>query len=1006
MQNTENTKNTAGRLGRLQWILIIVGVVLVIAITVTVLLVINNWKNDPGPRQVFSSGDYDYVILEDGTAELVGYYGSEIEITLPTSLDGILVSSVGEYAFRGEDFSAVFFPYGYKRVGNGGFAGCTTLSRVVLASTLAEIGASAFEDCSELKILLLPEDMDDSELTETRLPESLNYLGSAAFSGTLISGIRIPGGVKEIAAGTFLDCDRLSSITIPSTCRVLGDYAFSGCVSLKSIVMSYVREIGSFTFSNCTSLSSVAFGKQLSSVGNSVFLGCDSLKSVTVAADNESFTTEGGVLIDKLNKKVLLLPRLAEVESYTVPDYVLHIADGAFGMNTNLTELVLPAGLLTIGENAFQGTESLSRVVMADTPANVSIDFPRGITYVGGLAFDGSAAFSTFNGEFAIIGDGILVKYLPRLEGGVPVKTEYATPVVRPGTVGGIETDRVVGISLTLPESVKSISSAFRSNLELIDIKIGSNVRYIGNFAFFEAKHLESVDLSESGVTHIGDQAFSGCYALSEIALPATLGTVGNEVFFECTALASVELPASLKYIGDYMFADCTALREIIMPSGVAEIGKYAFYQTTALSEVSLPSTLSVIHDYAFAGSGIKSFVLPAGVGAGVGILHQAPMLESITINGSGTVPMAICMGAGKLNTVIINGAYTAIGEDCFYDCARLVSVSVPDTVTEIGAYAFYKCPRLEEIHFGGDLTSIGEYAFASNVRLKSFEFDRTLTVVGEYAFDNCVKLSGVDLSWLTSIGRGAFHGCEGITSANLKSLGYSLADNVFAGCTGLRDIQLNDSITFIGKNALSVTAITEIDLPEGLDYIGNSAFAGCKSLKSVAFNSKLERIEYMAFYLCESLLSIELPESLVFIGSSAFDSCRSLGRVRMGNAVHTIEGAAFRGCTYLNDITLSTGLREVTEEMLSSTAIVDIEIPEGISKIGDSAFYSCSNLETVVLPGGIKSIGSYAFSGCEKIRSVLVRGDKGGYLYKGGVTIDVGNDYLKAGYIRAEEEG
>ena len=137
-----------------------------------------------------SSGDYEYKILHNGTAEITKYNGSDTEITIPSEIDGHKVTV---------------------------------------------IGLGAFKNCLRIKSITIP--------------DSVTTIGNNAFYGckSLIS-ITIPDGVTSIGDDAFFDCKSLTSITIPESVTTIGDRAFYGCYNLiiygkiGSVAEKYAKE--------------------------------------------------------------------------------------------------------------------------------------------------------------------------------------------------------------------------------------------------------------------------------------------------------------------------------------------------------------------------------------------------------------------------------------------------------------------------------------------------------------------------------------------------------------------------------------------------------------------------------------------------------------------------------------------------------------------------------------------------------------------------------------------
>ena len=118
-----------------------------------------------------------------------------------------------------------------------------------------------------------------------------------------------------------------------------------------------------------------------------------------------------------------------------------------------------------------------------------------------------------------------------------------------------------------------------------------------------------------SGVTSIGEAAFSGCYSLSSIIIPDSVTSIGNGAFGSCYSLSSITIPDGVTSIGVYAFYSCYSLSSIIIPDGVTSIGVYAFYSCYSLSSITIPDSVTSIGEAAFSDCySLSSIIIPDSV--------------------------------------------------------------------------------------------------------------------------------------------------------------------------------------------------------------------------------------------------------------------------------------------------------------------------------------------------------------------------------------------------------
>ena len=236
-------------------------------ITALPLTAVNSFAADNG----ITSGKYEYVVLDDGTAEITDYFGSATKLTIPSEIDGYKVTSVGSSAFYGcTSLTSVNIPDSVKSIGDHAFLICTSLTSITIPDGVTSIGVGVFGFCNSL--------------TSITIPDSVTSIGDEAFYDCAwLTSVTIGNGVTRIGQSAFEDCKSLTSITIPDGVISIGDEAFYDCTSLISITIpNSVTSVGNRAFYNCTWLTSVTIGNGVKSIGYSAFYNCTWLTSVTI----------------------------------------------------------------------------------------------------------------------------------------------------------------------------------------------------------------------------------------------------------------------------------------------------------------------------------------------------------------------------------------------------------------------------------------------------------------------------------------------------------------------------------------------------------------------------------------------------------------------------------------------------------------------------------------------------------------------------------------------------
>ena len=212
-----------------------------------------------------------------------------------------------------------------------------------------------------------------------------------------------------------------------------------------------------------------------------------------------------------------------------------------------------------------------------------------------------------------------------------------------------------------------------------------------------------------------------------------------------------------------------------------------------------------------------------------------------------------------NIPSVIDGKSVTSIGNDAFYGCSALTSITIPDSVTSIGNQAFIYCKGLSSVTIGNSVTSIGGGAFLDCSGLTNITIPDGVTSIGDNSFYGCSALTSIAIpDSVTSIGGGAFSGCSGLTSITIPNRVTSIGSTAFYGCSALTSITIPDSVTSIGGSAfIGCTGLTSITIPDSVTSIGGFAFNGCSGLTSITIPNSVTSIGDRAFYGCSGLTTV-----------------------------------------------------------------------------------------------------------------------------------------------------
>ena len=937
-------------------------------------LVLFGWLLLATPLAV--QAQFNYTANSDGTScTITGYTGSGGAVTIPGTIAGLTVTSIGDFAFfNSASLTSVTIPSGVTSIGMFAFCDCPSLTSVTVPNGVTTIGQSAFNACTSL--------------TSAAIPQSLNTIGQGAFvnciSMTTITVdpqnstySSLDGVLFNKAQTTLIQCPngKGGSYSIPNTVTKIGQDALSGCRSLTSVRIP----------SGVMSLDSGALGS------------CFSLTTITIDAQNPSYSSANGVLFNKEQTILIQYPG-GLAGSHTLPSTVVKLADESFYGCANLTAFAIPDNVTSLGVNVFGNCGVLTSVTLGpgitsipdgtffDCPKLASITIPDNITSIGSNAFE-----------------------LCDL------------------------------VNVSFPAGLTAIgSNAFYGNVRLTGVAIPASVSSIGGgpFEFCSSLTAITVDPQNPSYCSVGGVLFDkGQTMLLEYpgglgggyTIPSGVTAIVPNGFWGCQSLTSVTIPASVTIIDAGAFASCPLLAGVYFQGNAPSANSTLFDGDNLLATVYyLPGATGWTSTFAQKATTLESTPLsvPAITWAPPAAINYGTALSSVQLDASASQQGTFAyMPAAR--TAVNAGTYTLRVSFAPTDTSHYAPATATQTLTVNQTTPL--------------LTWAAPAAISNGTALSSTQLDATANVPGTFVYApdvGAVLAGGAQTLTVTFTPSDTANYTTATATETLTVIpfNYTTANGAItiSGYTGSGGVVTIPStvnglpVTGIGDHAFaSATGLTSITIPDGVTSIGTGAFGGCSSLANVTIPNTVTSIGDSAFLACDALTAITLPSSLASLGDDAFSFCSHLTDVLIPRSVTSIGNYVFTGCSDLTAImvdpqnssysSLGGVLFDKSQTILvgyppglagsytipasvtniganafgGCTGLASVAIPDSVTNIGAGAFENCMGLTTVTIPNSVMSIGSDAFTACPNLTALTVNGQNAYYSSVNGVLFD-----------------
>ena len=371
-----------------------------------------------GNKAEASSEVFDYELDENGNATITGFdYSLAGDLVIPSTIDGYLVTALGDWSFSWSDISSVVIPEGVISIGGAAFQGCYNLVDVSIPNSVRYIYSNAFQECINLSKIDIPEGVKEiwteafsycERLASVTLPDSLEMVAENAFMETAIylnednweNGVlyidnylieanksiegsySIKEGTTGIAYNSFYGSDKLTNIIFPEGLKYIGDSAFYQCSSLESVTLSdELKKIYDSAFFQCSSLKSIIFPVGLNYIGHKAFYSAPLTDAYYIGSEFQWAKIEIGEMNPSLSNVVFLSDGIGLVPvegSTTVIERGGNSFDDWFvyGLKTRLRDTALSDYITVKGDGYYEaipvyvsyfGTGSVINVYNSET---------------------------------------------------------------------------------------------------------------------------------------------------------------------------------------------------------------------------------------------------------------------------------------------------------------------------------------------------------------------------------------------------------------------------------------------------------------------------------------------------------------------------------------------------------------------------------------------------------------------------------------------------------------
>ena len=369
---------------------------------------------------------------------------------------------------------------------------------------------------------------------------------------------------------------------------------------------------------------------------------------------------------------------------------------------------------------------------------------------------------------------------------------------------------------------------------------------------------------------------------------------------------------------------------------------------------LEIDPSVSGITGSVFTNSTYKEVYIPSTVTELYKTFEESNVETVILGEGTTKVPDYFAYYDKNLKKVVLPSSIKEFGTLSFSGCESLEDISIPDEI-KLGYGCFENCKSIKEFTLKPQMTLVNpnseRFSQFNGSGIERLIVEEGVTELPSYLCCNVENLNEVYLpTTLEKVGTCCISKAPNLHDLTIRSNLLRTSKNIVVPAfkdTGIERITFTDNVTKVSRYlfANGCSNVTELNLPDNITAIEDSAFLGCSSLNNITLPSSLTTIGSNAFKGCSSLNSLELPSSIKSVGIGAFQDATSLNELHINSTwskgssanVSTFEGSSIK------DIYISDSVTSIGNMYLSNNSDEEmvLHVPKSVTKIGARVFMS-----------------------------------------------------------------